>query len=110
VAISERREIGADIGKIAGKSYGMVSSSLGSFWIDPALHRRIRVLQTAKNGAPETIRTSDLCLRRPNYYPLADMPDETISNDWGVCTNPRSHRCSLLTFEHQGCKNFQGQK
>lgn len=23
--------------------------------------------------------------------------------DWGVCVNPRSPRCGLLTFEHQGC-------
>lgn len=26
-----------------------------------------------------------------------------LGNDWGVCTNPDSHRCGLLTFEHQGC-------
>jgi len=25
---------------------------------------------------------------------------------WCVCTNPRSHRCGLLTFEHQGCQKF----
>jgi hypothetical protein len=24
-------------------------------------------------------------------------------DDWGVCVNPDSHRCGLLTFEHQGC-------
>jgi len=29
-----------------------------------------------------------------------------LGNDWGVCTNISSHRCGLLTFEHQGCKNF----
>lgn len=37
------------------------------------------------------------------YYKLADRDGESISNDWGVCTNPKSHRCGLLTFEHQGC-------
>ena len=26
--------------------------------------------------------------------------------DWGVCMNPMSHRCGLLTFEHQGCPHF----
>lgn len=26
--------------------------------------------------------------------------------DWGVCTNPASHRVGLLTFEHQGCRHF----
>jgi hypothetical protein len=23
--------------------------------------------------------------------------------DWGICTNPRSPRAGLLTWEHQGC-------
>ncbi len=27
--------------------------------------------------------------------------------DWGVCVNPKSPRCGLLTFEHQGCKEFE---
>lgn len=29
-----------------------------------------------------------------------------VGMDWGVCTNPASHRCGLLTFEHQGCLHF----
>jgi len=29
-----------------------------------------------------------------------------LGYDWGVCTNPASHRCGLLTFEHQGCPHF----
>ena len=28
--------------------------------------------------------------------------------DWGVCRNPASPRCGLLTFEHQGCRQFEG--
>jgi hypothetical protein len=27
--------------------------------------------------------------------------------DWGVCTNPASHRVGLLTFEHQGCAAWE---
>lgn len=27
--------------------------------------------------------------------------------DWGVCRNPASPRCGLLTFEHQGCRQFE---
>lgn len=27
--------------------------------------------------------------------------------DWGICSNPRSHRAGLLTFEHQGCPAFR---
>lgn len=27
--------------------------------------------------------------------------------DYGVCTNPASHRCGLLTFEHQGCQHYE---
>lgn len=29
-----------------------------------------------------------------------------LEKDWGVCINTKSHRCGLLTFEHQGCVNF----
>jgi hypothetical protein len=28
-------------------------------------------------------------------------------SDWGVCTNPKSPRCGILTFEHQGCQEFE---
>jgi hypothetical protein len=27
--------------------------------------------------------------------------------DWGVCVNPESPRVGLLTFEHQGCRQFE---
>lgn len=27
--------------------------------------------------------------------------------DWGICANPASPRVSLLTFEHQGCLEFE---
>lgn len=27
--------------------------------------------------------------------------------DWGVCANPASHRAGLLTFEHQGCGEYE---
>ena len=30
-----------------------------------------------------------------------------LGADWGVCTNPRSPRAGLLTFEHQGCEFFE---
>lgn len=36
------------------------------------------------------------------YEPLEGI----LASDWGVCTNPKSHRCGLLTFEHQGCFEF----
>ena len=29
--------------------------------------------------------------------------------DWCVCTNPKSHRSGLLTFEHQGCQAFEAE-
>lgn len=37
------------------------------------------------------------------YAPL----EGPLSSDWGVCTHPMSHRCGLLTFEHQGCRHFE---
>ncbi len=33
--------------------------------------------------------------------------EQGLHNDWGVCHNPESPRCGLLTFEHQGCHEFQ---
>jgi|ERR1700677_3019793 hypothetical protein len=36
------------------------------------------------------------------FMPLVCMP-----LDWGVCANPASPRVALLTFEHQGCPQFE---
>jgi hypothetical protein len=38
-----------------------------------------------------------------HYYVLAGE----MRFDWGVCMKPKSHRCGLLTFEHQGCPHFE---
>jgi hypothetical protein len=37
------------------------------------------------------------------FIPLA----QGLRYDWGVCHNPKSPRCGLLTFEHQGCREFE---
>ena len=34
---------------------------------------------------------------------------QELRYDWGVCHNPESPRCGLLTFEHQGCREFEGE-
>ena len=34
-------------------------------------------------------------------------PSGSRKNDWCVCGNPKSHRTGLLTFEHQGCSEFE---
>jgi hypothetical protein len=36
------------------------------------------------------------------FLPLVAFP-----LDWGVCANPASPRVALLTFEHQGCPQFE---
>jgi len=33
--------------------------------------------------------------------------EEDLQHDWGVCHNPGSPRSGLLTFEHQGCREFE---
>jgi hypothetical protein len=40
------------------------------------------------------------------YAPLQGK----LGSDWGVCLNSDSHRCGLLTFEHQGCQKFKFDK
>lgn len=37
-------------------------------------------------------------------------PIQYLSMDWCVCANPESHRVGLLTFEHQGCEKFEGER
>ena len=32
---------------------------------------------------------------------------EVLGQDWGVCMNKRSPRAGRLTFEHQGCREFE---
>jgi hypothetical protein len=36
------------------------------------------------------------------FLPLVATP-----LDWGVCANPASPRVGLLTYEHQGCPQFE---
>lgn len=36
-----------------------------------------------------------------------ELSDSKLGADWGVCSNPKSHRAGLLTFEHQGCSEFK---
>lgn len=35
---------------------------------------------------------------------------QALPMDWGVCANPLSPRCGLLTFEHQGCAFFTSEE
>ena len=37
------------------------------------------------------------------FHVLAGRPGQ----DWGVCANAKSPRAGLLTFEHQGCLQFE---
>ncbi len=42
-----------------------------------------------------------------HFYKLATKNRSELGFDWGVCACQKSHRCGLLTFEHQGCENFE---
>jgi hypothetical protein len=33
--------------------------------------------------------------------------ERPLGADWGVCSNPKSPRAGMLTFEHQGCREFE---
>jgi hypothetical protein len=37
------------------------------------------------------------------HYALAGR----LGQDWGICANPHSPRAGLLTFEHQGCPQYE---
>lgn len=40
-----------------------------------------------------------------HFVPLAGE----LGNDWGVCANAKSPRAGLLTFENQGCPQFESE-
>ncbi len=46
---------------------------------------------------------SDCSCGCKHFLPLAG----SLGRDWGVCANSKSPRCGLLTFEHQGCPEFE---
>lgn len=50
------------------------------------------------------VRDDADCSCRCKWY----LPLQALPADWGVCANPQSPRCGLLTFEHQGCQFFEG--
>ena len=33
-----------------------------------------------------------------------------LGMDWGVCINKDSPRCGMLTFEHQGCEQYEDEE
>ena len=39
----------------------------------------------------------------PHFVPLVGA----FSEDWGVCSNARSPRDGLATFEHDGCEHWE---
>lgn len=48
-------------------------------------------------------RAPDCSMGCKHALPLPDP----LGADWVVCTNEKSHRVGLLTFEHQGCPQFE---
>lgn len=42
------------------------------------------------------------------FMPLFDERSESWDSDWGVCVCPIGPRKGSLTFEHQGCPEFEG--
>lgn len=77
-----------------------------------ALWKACRTLPEDYKPWGEVFRWEDPSLFYPDcstgcryFAPLHDGQDEDgwADPDWGVCTNPKSHRCGLLTYEHQGC-------
>ena len=70
-------------------------------------------LSEAMKRLPTDYGPYGFCPRQPNdgdcscgckwRLPLA-VP---FDRDWLVCANRQSPRCGLLTFEHQGCQEFE---
>jgi len=54
-------------------------------------------------GTQERVAIGDCSAGCSWYHTLGGK----AAKDWGVCGNPSSHRAGLLTFEHQGCPEFE---
>lgn len=52
---------------------------------------------------PDDERGADCSCGCKFFHPL----EGDAGMDWGVCTNQKSPRSGLLTFEHMGCKFFK---
>ena len=73
-----------------------------------ATHEQLRKIVTdlPSDFEPYGVRKRDGyndCSCGCNFYHTLEGPQGA---DWGVCTNPKSPRVGLLTFEHQGCPEW----
>jgi len=54
-------------------------------------------------GTQERVNFNDCSSGCKWYHTLSGK----AAKDWGICGNPASPRVGLLTFEHQGCPEFE---
>lgn len=71
---------------------------------DGTHERYVRRLYLVDGKPPEF--KSEQCCSCKFYVPLSG----TLGADWGVCSNPRSPRDCLLTFEHDGCQFHESRR
>lgn len=72
------------------------------YWTAERIHHQLRrVAALERRGATIVAGCSCGCL-----YFLRLSPENL--GDWGVCGNPQSPRKGMLTWEHQGCPQFEG--
>jgi hypothetical protein len=78
------------------------------FQSDEALEMVLKMLRTdfEPYGMLERDGHSDCSGNCRWYHVLASRRGA----DWGVCANPKSPRAGLLTFEHQGCPQYEWDK
>lgn len=91
----------------------------------PATPTKVDVSKIA--GDPQHKRLWEVCQDQADYLAGRDTEDHTKPDcssgcryfhklsgdhgaDWGVCTEPRSPRAGLLTFEHMGCQFYEKPK
>jgi hypothetical protein len=81
-----------------------------------AAHERLKLCQINRASDFEPYGLRD----RDRDEPWADcscgcrffipVNEEYAPADWGVCSNPASPRAGLLTWEHQGCPQFESEE
>jgi hypothetical protein len=98
-----QEEPGKEVVDLSGKREGSHRFRLGrpdGHW---HLHAICIHLPTDFEPYGYRVRTGSDCSCGCKWY----LKLQAEPSDWGVCSNPQSQRCGLLTFEHQGCPFFE---
>ena len=100
--VSDERTEQIEVAELTGKQEHLPNAKLGQPKEHWHLHAVCIHLPTDYEPYGYRVRDGNDCSCGCKWF----LPLQVHPADWGVCSNPQSPRCGLLTFEHQGCQFF----